>query len=225
MISVIIPVLNEERYLPCTLAALQQQRGDFETIVVDGGSSDLTCWIAAAEAGVTVISSRRGRAEQMNAGARIARGELLLFLHADTTLPAHAIAALQALSSNPLCVWGGFRHAFSGNDWRLRLISRLHNWRCGVSRIFYGDQAMFVRAGAIHHVGGFPPVPILEDVAISEILLAVSAPTMLDNHVVTDARKFVKMGIWRSLGRVVAIMLCYRLRLPIPMRAFFAPIR
>ena len=225
MISIIIPALNEERSLPRTLASLHQQRGDFEVIVVDGGSSDRTCEIAAAEPRVRLISSRRGRAAQMNAGALIARGDMLLFLHADTTLPQDAISTLDALRAHDDCVWGGFKHRFSGDDWRLRLISRLHNWRCRLSRVFYGDQAMFVRSRVFHAQGGFPELPILEDVAMSEKLLTVAKPLLLDSCVVTDSRKFLKMGVWRSLGRVFVIMMCYRLRLPIPMREFFEPIR
>ena len=225
MISIVIPALNEEMALPRTLAALREQRGSFEVMVVDGGSSDRTREIAAAGPRVRLISSARGRAVQMNAGARAARGEILLFLHAESVLPQGSIAMLNALEAHRDCVWGGFRQRFSGDDWRLRLISRLHNWRCRLSRVFYGDQAMFVRSALFHALRGFPEQPILEDVALSEKLRAVAPPMLLDEHVVTDARKFLKMGIWRSLGRVFVIMLCYRLRLRIPMREFFSAVR
>lgn len=223
MISIVIPALDEELALPRTLAALRQQHGSFEVIVVDGGSSDRTRDIAAAEPHVRLMTSARGRAAQMNAGARAARGEWLLFLHADTALPQDSLATLNALESHR--AWGGFRQRFSGDDWRLRLISRLHNWRCRASRVFYGDQAMFVRSAIFRSLGGFPEQPILEDVALSEKLLEVAPPVLLSAHVVTDARKFIKMGIWRSLGRVFVIMLCYRLRLRIPMREFFSAVR
>ncbi len=225
MISVVIPALNEEMALPRTLATLREQRASFEIIVVDGASSDRTREVAAAEPRVRLVSSARGRAAQMNAGARVARGEILLFLHADSVLPQGSIAMLNALQAHRDCVWGGFRQRFSGDDWRLRLISRLHNWRCRLSRVLYGDQAMFVRSALFHALGGFPEQPILEDVALSEKLRAVAPPLLLDEHVVTDARKFLKMGIWRSLGRVFVIMLCYRLRLRIPMREFFTAVR
>ncbi len=225
MISIIIPALDEERSLPRTLAGLQRQCGEFEIIVVDGGSSDQTREIAVAAPRVRLVASRRGRAAQMNAGARAASGEMLLFLHADTTLPQDAITMLNALLVREDCVWGGFRHRFSGDDWRLRLISRLHNWRCRLSRVFYGDQAMFVRSKVFQAQGGFPELPILEDVVMSEKLLTAAPPLLLDSCVVTDSRKFLRMGVWRSLGRVFVIMLCHRLRLPIPMREFFEPVR
>ena len=225
MISIIIPVLNEERSLPRTLAALARQPGSREVIVVDGGSSDRTRAVATAAPQARLILAPRGRAVQMNAGARAAQGEFLLFLHADSVLPQGAIAMLNALENHRDCRWGGFRQLFDGDDWRLRLISRLHNWRCRMSRIFYGDQAMFVRSALFHALGGFPEQPILEDVALSEKLLGAAKPVLLDEHVVTDARKFLKMGVWRSLGRVFVIMLCYRLRLRIPMQEFFSAVR
>jgi rSAM/selenodomain-associated transferase 2 len=225
MISIIIPVLDKEASLTLTLAALCAQCGNHEVNVVEGGSSDRTREIAAAASAVRLISSRRGRAAQMNAGARVAHGNMLLFLHADTLLPPDAIPMLDALQVHGDCMWGGFKHRFSGNDWRLRLVSRLHNWRCRISRVFYGDQAMFVRTKVFNSLGDFPERSILEDVAMSEKLLAAAKPLLLDERVVTDARKFLKMGVWRSLRRVFVIVLCYRLGLPIPMRQFFQPIR
>lgn len=225
MISVIIPALDEEKSLPRTLADLKRQQGPFEIIVVDGGSTDRTREVAADEPDVRLIGARRGRALQLNAGAAVARGEILLFLHADTRLPPGAIRKLAGMGIRAGAVWGGFRHRFSGDDWRLRLISRLHNWRCSVSRVFYGDQAMFVQRDLFRHAGGFPEVDILEDIAISERLRAVRPPVLLDDFVVTDARKFIKMGVWRILARVLAIMLCNQLRLPIPTREFFSPVR
>lgn len=223
MISVILPALDEERALPATLARLLAQQGDYETIVVDGGSTDRTREIATGNGRIQLLTAPKGRASQMNAGAGAARGAWLLFLHADTLLPTGALEAIAALPDNIQA--GGFRHRFSGDDWRLRLVSRMHNWRCRWTHVFYGDQALFVRRSLFERLGGFPEDYPLEDVVFGERLRAVTRPRLLDLHVVTDARKFTQMGAWKSLGRVALILTCHELRLPIPARIFFSDIR
>jgi rSAM/selenodomain-associated transferase 2 len=225
MISIIIPAYNEAKALPHTLSRVLAQPGDQEVIVVDGGSADATREIAQEHPGVCVISAPKGRASQMNAGAATARGEWLLFLHADTLLPEGAIALLNALESNHDCQAGGFRQRFSSNDWRLRLVSWLHNKRCEHTRVIYGDQAMFVRRNLFLRLGGFPETRFLEDVMFSEKLVQATRPVLLEERVVTDARKFIKMGVARSFARVFVIMLCYELGLPIVARAFFSDVR
>ena len=225
MISVIIPTYNEERILQETLRHLLRQPGDYEAIVVDGGSDDGTCEIVRAEPRVRLLTAPKGRASQMNAGAKEARGEWLLFLHADTCLPEGALARLNVMESDLTIQAGGFGHRFSGDDWRLRLVSYLDNFRCRHTKVIYGDQAMFVRRGLFESLGGFPDQPILEDVAFCEKLVRVTAPVILAPPVLTDSRKFVKMGVWRSLARVLLIILCVEFRLPILPRAFFQDIR
>lgn len=228
MISVIIPTLNEARALPDTLDALVAQIGDFETIIVDSGSTDRTFDIALEAARdrdrMHVLTAPRGRAEQMNAGAAVARGKLLLFLHADTLLPPGAIEALNVLESDLFCRSGGFRHRFSGEHWTLRTVSWLHNRRCEWTRVFYGDQAMFVRRRLFEDLGGFPAGK-LEDIMLSERLKACGPPRLLDLTVTTDSRKFEQMGPLRSFVRCLLILASYELRLPLLGRAFFAPIR
>jgi hypothetical protein len=120
---------------------------------------------------------------------------------------------------------GGFMHQFSGDDWRLKLISFLDNFRCIRSRIIYGDQALFVRRALFEQLGGFPDQPILEDVAFCEKLIKVTKPLLLSPFVVTDARKFLKMGIWRSFLRVLLIILHVEFHLPVLPRAFFQDVR
>jgi rSAM/selenodomain-associated transferase 2 len=225
MISVIIPTYNEEKALPATLAQLSSQAGDYELIVVDGGSTDRTCEIAQAQPRARLLTARKGRASQMNAGAISARGEWLLFLHADTVLPDDALRNLNALANDQSIQAGGFRHRFPGQDWRLRLISSIDNLRARVTRIIYGDQALFVRRGLFERLGGFPQQPFLEDIAFCQTLKRVTKPVLLDQHVITDSRKFVQMGIWRSFGRCLAILLCHSLRLKRIPQAFFAEIR
>ncbi|MGH7209781.1 MAG: hypothetical protein ACREIL_10410, partial [Nitrospiraceae bacterium] len=120
---------------------------------------------------------------------------------------------------------GGFLHEFTGRDWRLRLVSYLDNVRCRRSRIIYGDQALFVRRSLFEVLGGFPPQPILEDVAFCEKLVQVVTPVLLAPPVQTDSRKFVQMGIWRSFFRVLLIILHAEFRLPVLPRVFFQDIR
>ncbi len=224
MISVIIPALNEAKALPATLEALLVQPGRFEVILVDGGSTDETVALASRYPGVRVLAAPRGRAHQMNAGAEVARGDLLLFLHADTLLPPGAVRTLNGLEDDTDCHAGGFRQRFSGGHWALRMVSWLHNRRCAYTGIFYGDQAMFVRPNLFRELGGFP-VGDLEDIGLSERIRERCEPRFLDASVVTDSRKFEQMGPLRSLLRCVIILACHELRLPLAGRAFFSPIR
>ncbi len=232
MISVVVPTYNEEKALPGTLGALLAQPGDFEVLIVDGGSTDRTGEVVAALSPqssalspVLLLSAPKGRASQMNAGAKLARGEWLLFLHADTRLPPDAFLRLQAFEKDQRVQAGGFRHRFSGDDWRLRLVSWLDNFRCVRSRVIYGDQAMFVRRDLFERLGGFPDQPILEDVAFCEKLVRVTRPVLLGPPVLTDSRKFVQMGIWRSFARVLMIILHVQFRLPVLPRRFFQDVR
>ena len=246
MVSVVIPAYNEEKALPATLSALFMQEGDFEVMVVDGGSTDRTLAIvesfgfidSASDVSRSSDTSRntlhasrftfhapKGRASQMNAGAKEARGEWLLFLHADTVLPSGAIQRLNEMEADQTIQAGGFMHQFSGDDWRLKLISFLDNFRCTRSRIIYGDQALFVRRALFEQLGGFPNRLILEDVAFCERLIAVTTPLLLSPSVVTDARKFLKMGVWRSFLRVLLIILHVEFHLPVLPRSFFQDVR
>jgi rSAM/selenodomain-associated transferase 2 len=225
MISVIIPTLNEEKALPETLHHLLEQPGDFEVIVVDGGSVDRTGDIVRGEPGVRFLKAPKGRASQMNTGAHHATGDWLLFLHADTLLPEGALACLNALEADATIQAGGFLHRFSGTDWRLRMLSSLNNVRCRWSKVIYGDQAMFVRRTLFERLRGFPNEPRLEDVLFSRKLVRTVTPVLLAPPVVTDSRKFVQMGIWQSVFRASLILLSIELGLPFSSRAFFRDIR
>ncbi len=223
MISIIIPVLNEERALPATLQHVFSQAGEFEVIIVDGGSTDNTLEIVSQESRIQVQKAVSGRASQMNEGVRYATGDWLLFLHADTLLPENALKSIDALPADILA--GGFKHRFSGRAWSLRLISWLHNFRCRCTRIFYGDQAMFVRHELFIKLGMFPETPVLEDLLLGEKLVKVTQPVMLDSYVITASRKFEQQGIWLSFWRVLLILASHELRLPIPAKKFFSNVR
>lgn len=223
MISIIIPVLNEERALPATLQHVFSQAGKFEVIVVDGGSTDNTLNIVRQDNRIQLLSAATGRASQMNAGAQHASGEWLVFLHADTHLPKDALLTVEQLSSEVQA--GGFKHLFSGHAWSLRLISWLDNLRCRWTRFLYGDQAMFVRRDLFTKLGMFPNEPVMEDVLFCEQLVKITRPVILDSYVITDSRKFEQSGVWLSFWRVLLILTSHTLHLPIPARKFFANVR
>jgi len=223
MISIIIPVLDEEKALPETLACLRRQTQDDEIIVVDGGSQDHSCQLVETYEDIQLIKTRPGRANQMNAGADVAKGDWFLFLHADTQLPSKALQTIRALDSGLQA--GCFRQRFTRQHWFLRFVSWLHNKRCAHTGVMYGDQAMFIRRDLFQHIGGFPTQSILEDVSISEAILKLTRPTMLPITVVTSSRKFDQRGVFKSFLDVVVIMSCYELRLSIPRRSFFASYR
>jgi rSAM/selenodomain-associated transferase 2 len=226
VISVIVPTLNEQRALPATLESVAAQSVDCEVVVADGGSGDGTRavvdWFAARQSAVRWVEAARGRARQMNAGAAVASGDWLLFLHADTVLPDRALARIE---EQPATVWAGcFRHRFSGSRRILRLLSWLHNRRFEVTRVIYGDQAMFVRTGLFRELGGFPDCD-MEDIAFSLALRRVTRPLMVPETVVTDARKFEAMGPLRATARSVSLLIRFRLRRNVAGDRFFGDFR
>ena len=205
MISIVIPVLNEAGGIVAALERLQDARDRAEVIVVDGGSSDRTREIAAPLAD-RVIESERGRAKQMNAGAAAARGEVLLFLHADTALPADAFQAIEAGLASGRHAWGRFDVAIAGADPLLAIVSMFMNARSRLTGIATGDQAIFAERWAFEAAGGFPEIPLMEDVALCERLKGASPPLCLRERVITSARR------WERGGTLRTIVLMWRLR-------------
>ena len=206
-VSVVVPVLDEAEGVAGTLAGLQALRAaGGEVIVVDGGSRDATRAIASALAD-RVIDAPRGRALQMNAGARVARGALLVFLHADTVPPAGALEGLAARLEASGRSWGRFDVSIAGDGPLLALVALLMNARSRWTGVATGDQAIFARRDAFERAGGFPEIPVMEDVALSKILKRASPPLCLRDRVVTSGRR------WQRRGTLRTILLMWRLRL------------
>ncbi|HEU0282595.1 MAG TPA: TIGR04283 family arsenosugar biosynthesis glycosyltransferase [Gallionella sp.] len=206
-ISVIIPALNEAANIPNVLLALAPLRSrGHEVIVVDGGSSDGTAALATPLAD-RVLHASRGRALQMNAGARAAEGEMLWFLHADTLPPPNADELiLQALAQGRRG-WGHFDVRLSGTGALLRMVAFMMNRRSRLSGIATGDQGIFVRREVFEHAGGFPEISLMEDIALSRVLKRHSRPAHAAQGLVTSSRRWEQRGVWRT------ILLMWRLRL------------
>jgi len=223
-ISVIVPVLNEEKTIAATLAALAPLQ-PYETIVVDGGSHDRTRGIAA-EFGVKIITAPRGRARQMNRGAAEANGEVYLFLHADTCLPATAFADITSALSDPRYVGGRFDVALDGRHWMLPLVARLISYRSRVSKVGTGDQALFVRCEVFRRMGGFPDIPLMEDIAFCRALKRLGEVACLRSRVVTSARRWEADGVWRTIFRMWTLKLLYLSGVsPMRLKQFYADTR
>ena len=205
-ISVIIPVLNEAKLLEKTLSQLQPELKSHELIVVDGGSTDAS--VGIAEKYGKVITSERGRAKQLNAGAAVATGDILIFLHADIWLESGALAAVvSALSSG--YVGGGFRQKIDGKCFLYRLIEIAGNMRGKYLKVFYGDSGIFLTRTDFEEIGGFPDVPILEEMKFSKRLRQLGKTTLLTPYIHISARRWEARGIVRTTLNNWLITLLY----------------
>ncbi len=206
-ITVIMPSLNEAEAIEKSLSKVQGLRArGHDVILVDGDSSDQTIELARPLVD-RIITTPRGRAVQMNAGANVADGDVLLFLHADTRLPAGADLLLTTALANTGHRWGRFDVRLSGSRPALRVVGFFMNWRSRLTGIATGDQAMFVTREAFNQVGGFPDIALMEDVALSRTLKRRSPPALIHTPVVTSSRRWEKRGILRT------ILMMWRLRL------------
>jgi rSAM/selenodomain-associated transferase 2 len=206
-VSIVVPALDEAHGIGRMLEGLAPLRAaGAEVIVVDGGSRDATRAIAQPLCD-RVLAAPRGRASQMNAGARASRGEILLFLHADTRLPEGALASIRAALAGGRHAWGRFDVRIEARAPLLALVAAMMNLRSRATGIATGDQAMFVRRAAFEAAGGFPAIPLMEDVALSKALKRVSPPACLRDRVATSGRR------WERHGVVATIALMWRLRL------------
>jgi rSAM/selenodomain-associated transferase 2 len=205
-ISVIIPALDEALTLPPTLQAVRDLpcSEPIELIVADGGSRDNTAALAQ-QMGARLVSGVRGRARQMNLGAATASGDVLLFLHADTRLPANALQQVEAAVSKG-ALWGRFDVQIQGRARMLQVVAFMMNWRSRLTGIATGDQAMFMTRSAFDALGGYPDQALMEDIEMSRRLKRLRAPACLSGPAITSGRRWETRGIWRT------ILLMWRLR-------------
>ncbi len=202
---VVVPVLNETAALSHQLGAFDALRSmGAQVLLVDGGSTDGTVQLAR-DAGFDVLDSVRGRAQQMNAGARAASSDLLVFLHVDTRLPDGALHLI-GHHLNSKRGWGRFDVRIVGHSPWLKVISFCMNWRSRLTGIATGDQTFFMTRDIFEKVGGFPEQPLMEDIEMSKRLKRLSPPLCLSNRAETSGRRWEKKGVWKT------IFLMWRLR-------------
>ncbi|MEP0794688.1 TIGR04283 family arsenosugar biosynthesis glycosyltransferase [Trichocoleus sp. DQ-A3] len=196
-ISIIIPVLNEAAdTIRSTLASVQNVE-NVEVIVVDGGSQNETVALVQSW-GVKVLFSTAGRACQMNAGATAATGDILLFLHADTSLPLGFEKLVPLTLAQSGTVAGAFELKINSPMRSLRLVERMVNWRSRFFSLPYGDQAIFLKASLFHDIGGFPNLPIMEDCELICRLKRLGRISIAPAPVMTSARRWQKLGVLKT---------------------------
>ena len=201
-ISIIIPVFDEADKIDDLFAGLP---AEVESIVVDGGSTDSTVDRCSSRAG-RVLISEKGRAMQMNAGAAVASGEILVFLHADTSLPPNFVRELERFRFSQRA-WGRFDVSIDSSSVVFRIIEKMMNLRSRMTGICTGDQAIFIRRSIFQQIGGYPPIALMEDIEISKRLKRLSKPFCVAEPAVTSARR------WLDGGKLQTILLMWWLRL------------
>jgi rSAM/selenodomain-associated transferase 2 len=223
-LSVIIPALNEAAAITATLQALQPLRGrGHEVIVVDGGSSDLTIELSRPLTN-RVIQARAGRATQMRAGAAVASGSVLWFLHADTVAPADADRLIIQALRHTRAGWGRFDVQLSQTRLLLRCVAWMMNQRSRLSGIATGDQGLFVTRRAYDDTGGFPEIPLMEDIAFSRTLRQRGRPASIRQPLVSSPRRWLAQGALRTILRMWALRLAYFLGVsPERLAAYYSP--
>ncbi len=193
-LSIVIPVLNEGDGLRLFLQALPNPDPAMEIILADGGSTDGSV-SNIANAVSRVVVSKKGRANQMNAGAAAAAGDYLLFLHADTYLPAGFRSLIQAGGAD----WGRFDVRLSGDHWAFRVIEFMMTWKSNKTGICTGDQAIFVKRSLFESLGGYAAIPLMEDIELSNRLRRISPPLRVQSSLTTSSRRWEDKGILKTV--------------------------
>jgi rSAM/selenodomain-associated transferase 2 len=223
-ISVIMPVLNEEKAIGPALTALTALK-PHEIIVVDGGSGDRTREVCA-QSGAKVLIAGAGRARQMNRGALEAAGDVLLFLHADTRLPASAFRDIESALSDSRYLGGRFDIELDSDRWLLKVVGAMISCRSRMTKVGTGDQAIFVRRESFAELGGFPDMPLMEDIAFCRMLNRRGDVACLRSKVITSARRWETDGVWRTIFRMWTLKLLYLAGVsPARLKRFYADTR
>jgi rSAM/selenodomain-associated transferase 2 len=208
-ISIVIPILNEAATLDAFLRNLSQQQRKFEIILADGGSTDGTREVLKRFPGIKLVRSGEGRGKQMNDGARQAQGEVFLFLHADTTLPANAFLKIEETLADSSVAAGSFSLEFDHPARFFRILSIFG--RINHPFFTYGDQGLFLRANTFRRIGGFKEIPVMEDVEIQERLRKIGTFIKLKEPVFTSARRYLRNGPLRQHLIATGVVLLYHL--------------
>jgi len=206
--SIIIPTLNEEKTIASCLLALQPLRSNCEIIIVDATSGQSNINYPYAHLADKIIHSAKGRARQMNVGASHAGGDILIFLHADTYLPEHALQLIEQQLSNGK-QWGRFDIQLSGDHLMLKVIAWMMNQRSRLTGIATGDQVIFVTQAAFAAVGQYPEIALMEDIAISKALKKISPPLCLSAKVTSSGRRWERYGLYRTILLMWSLRLRY----------------
>jgi rSAM/selenodomain-associated transferase 2 len=205
-LSIIIPTLNEGENILPTLTCLDQlEKHTIEIILVDGGSQDNTLEISRPYVD-TILTSGKGRARQMNLGAKHASGHILWFLHADSLIPDNADQLIINNLQQTHYAWGRFNIQLSGSKWVFRIIERFINTRSRLTSIATGDQGIFVLRKEFEKINGYADIPLMEDIELSKQLKKISSPACLKQTIMTSSRR------WESNGIIKTVMLMWYLR-------------
>lgn len=213
MISIICPILNEEQVLLKNAAWFKKLSGMAELIFVDGGSADKSVAIAGQYA--KVVCGNKGRAAQMNSGAGCAQGDILLFLHADTSMDVGALGDIEKKIAKEGCIGGCLTQRIDKTAFIYRLIETLGNVRAKISRVFYGDQGIFVRKDVFERLGGFPDVPIFEDVLFTRKLKCEGKTIVLSDKIMVSARRWEKTGIFKTTLMFSMLLIRFKMGHPL----------
>jgi rSAM/selenodomain-associated transferase 2 len=228
LISIVTPTLNEEKQITSFLNDLRDLEGVFEAILVDGGSSDHTLDEAAKSIDgfnhpIRILQSDRGRAIQMNRGAEEAKGEILLFLHADCRIPKDALKIIEKTITKQKAIGGGFKEAFSDPNIFLRALSGFGNFTIGLTKIFYGDFGIFLRKDFFRKIGGYDEISFLEDVELCKKAKRCGKLSQINRCILSSPRRFLADG---EIAVTVAFAVAYVLNIfgfrPAFLKKYFA---